>query len=486
MPSHRHLPADSNAPQWSLLAWSSRLTATILTKCLAVPSLNGKRFPLSSILQPLFILLFCSCDPTGYEVEFNEPVSADSLFVVEEGSAHIFTGRELASAATLDSRLRPLFIAGNPLGWDIDGYKDKVNEGRYYKTVVIRYPSTDTRGRRIWLSGRLYMGCSVDGRIRIPLHTVLSCHFTIAKADECPSKSYTMDAGLAFNYGLVVCPDYMGFGASEDRVHPYCIAELTAVNAIDMVRAARSYVEACGRPLSRKLPFYIVGYSQGGAAALAVHKYIEEHQLLKEFPITNTYCGGGPYSMETILESYVDNDYCGYPLAIPYILLGLKETYPGILTRPLEEFLTSRFNECGLMGLVEGKQMNSQDICTAIRDSLKPGATVGIETSLMLSEEAMDKESELYQQLHSATLFNELAEGWAPTRPVHFFHYAKDEIVAIDGFLKARENLANEQTYFEKVDCGSLLTGHLNNGGLFYARAISGEYLKVMPSGANF
>lgn len=439
-----------------------------------------------SLLLLLLSSLLWGCDPGDDSTPFPEPVSADSLFVVEEGSAHVFTGRELASAATLDSRLRPLFLAAGPLGWDVEGYKDKVNEGRYYKTVVIRYPSTDTHGQRIWLSGRLYMSCTADGRIRTPLHTVLSCHFTIAKADECPSRSYTMDAGLAFNYGLVVCPDYMGFGASEDRVHPYCIAEVTAVNAIDMVRAARSYVAACGRAAGPSQPFYIVGYSQGGAAALAVHRYIEQHGMLDEFPIANTYCGGGPYSMETILQSYVSNDYCGYPLAIPYILLGLKESYPDILTAPLQDYLTPRFNECGLMQLVEGKRMNSQDICTAIRDSLKPGATVGIETSLMLSAEAMDREGPLYDQLRRAALLNELAEGWTPTRPIHFFHYAKDEIVAIDGFHKARVYLASDYTYFERVDCGNLLTGHLNNGGLFYARAISGEYLKVMPPGANY
>ena len=40
---------------------------------------------------------------------------------------------------------------------------------------------------------------------------------------------------------IVVIPDYIGFGASSQRTHPYLIAEPTTQSILDLIRAVKEF-----------------------------------------------------------------------------------------------------------------------------------------------------------------------------------------------------------------------------------------------------
>ena len=94
---------------------------------------------------------------------------------------------------------------------------------------VVRYPSVDQFGKPIELSGRLTTPPDSAKGI------ILLLHGTYTSNDEIPSnKPMYEEKWFAQDYVLVM-PDYMGYGATKDSIHPYLCGELTAQQNIDML-----------------------------------------------------------------------------------------------------------------------------------------------------------------------------------------------------------------------------------------------------------
>ena len=71
-------------------------------------------------------------------------------------------------------------------------------------------------------------------------------------------------------------PDYIGMGESPG-LHPYChgASEATTIDMIRAVREAESLDMIPGMTADNG-EMFVTGYSQGGHAAMATHKYVEE------------------------------------------------------------------------------------------------------------------------------------------------------------------------------------------------------------------
>ncbi len=130
--------------------------------------------------------------------------------------------------------------------------------------------------------------------------TVVYTHGTIYR-DEAPSINLSQ-AGFQKSTELFLCtvfasafncvvlmPDYIGYGDSESIVHPYAHAESLGQASLDFVRA---YQEYAGDSFNKRL--LIAGYSEGGYAAVALQKKIQEtsHTGLT---VDKTIAGSGPY-----------------------------------------------------------------------------------------------------------------------------------------------------------------------------------------------
>ena len=80
--------------------------------------------------------------------------------------------------------------------------------------------------------------------------------------------------GRVFGAGgyFVLMPDYIGMGESPG-LHPYCHGESEATATRDMIRAAREFI-ADSLNMIDNGELFLTGYSQGGHAAMASHKYL--------------------------------------------------------------------------------------------------------------------------------------------------------------------------------------------------------------------
>ncbi|MEH6343573.1 MAG: hypothetical protein V7785_00675 [Bermanella sp.] len=100
---------------------------------------------------------------------------------------------------------------------------------------------------------------------------------------------------LAASVGYVVSlPDYAGYGVSDNVGHPYAYHPELAIESVDLIIATRKLMATLKQPLTENL--FLTGWSEGGGAALATHKLIEE-QYSDQLPLTASAPFAGPYAM---------------------------------------------------------------------------------------------------------------------------------------------------------------------------------------------
>lgn len=109
--------------------------------------------------------------------------------------------------------------------------------------------------------------------------TLLVLHGTAGFTDSCapssdPNARPLISALAALGY-IVVAPDYIGLRALEGPtgfLHPYLVAQPTAIASLDAVRAAQKLVDARPEGVCASKRFVTLGGSQGGLAALWIDR----------------------------------------------------------------------------------------------------------------------------------------------------------------------------------------------------------------------
>ncbi len=157
--------------------------------------------------------------------------------------------------------------------------------------------------------------------------TMIYQHGTTSGRSDVPSNlrgGYEIGALFAALGMVVVAPDYLGMGDSRG-FHPYVHAETEASAAIDMLKATKSYLEAEQIKTSEQL--FLTGYSQGGHAAMAVHKVLER-DYADQYEVTASLPMSGPYSISNVMRglAFTDNEYF-FPSYLVYSTRGFQEVY---------------------------------------------------------------------------------------------------------------------------------------------------------------
>ena len=134
-------------------------------------------------------------------------------------------------------------------------------------------------------------------------------------ADACaPSTDETIDGEAtgtgvllaSFGY-IIIAPDYIGLksmGEPSTEVHPYLIAEPTAISVLDMMRAARNLLSLIN---AKAIPGdnAIIGGSQGGHAAAFTTRY--QPYYAPELVIKGASWGIPPTDLQTHAQTALQN-----------------------------------------------------------------------------------------------------------------------------------------------------------------------------------
>ena len=100
-----------------------------------------------------------------------------------------------------------------------------------YRYIDFNYESIDEQGKPVTLSARVCWGKDIIGEEISPKYMLLCPHSTIASDSEAPTKNASLENAMLQGDRLLIMPDYLGYGASKDRVHPYINHDLCARTA---------------------------------------------------------------------------------------------------------------------------------------------------------------------------------------------------------------------------------------------------------------
>lgn len=380
----------------------------------------------------LFSILLASCQMgDNYFVNFDDVKSGPGMFrvirqqntdmeeLVAKGGIKDMNGDALGGQkANMPAENGPKRASSTQMKQIIQNLIDFSNAKKVIELSGV-YESIDVDGNPITLSGKVLL--PADGKIK---RCILVSHFTIGSNIEAPSNSFPLEGVLVkLGYALIV-PDYIGYGVTVDKVHPYLVMELTARNVLDMYKAVVPFLKEAGcQPQYEDI--YLMGYSQGGATTMAVQHLIEHHD--EDVKIRRVFAGGGPYDVKATYDRFVETNVASYPCAVPIMMQGM--VVGNKLNLDMSELMAPHIYE-NLDEWVNSKRYTAKQLNELM------GSRV---TSDLLTAKGMDRTSKEVSELYKAMTNNSiLSYSWTPEAPVYIMHSIDDESVPYDNAARAK------------------------------------------------
>jgi len=302
---------------------------------------------------------------------------------------------------------------------------------------AVLYRSVDQHGDSLTVSGRLMVPQDTT-----PKGIVLLPHYTIFCNDEAPSNHPTHDAVTLRDRYVVLQPDYVGYGVTVDRVHPYLYGNVAARNTVDLYIAMLPVLDS----MALRIPLdsvYIVGYSQGGATALWTLKLIEE-EYADRIHVIKCFAGGGPYDVATTYDETLLSGRYAIPMNIPILLLGTSVAYD--LDLQQDYFFTPAMKRAYAKWIAP-KNVKPMDIYFRMLNH---------RLRHWLTPQAMDKSLPQTQRLYEGLMRSSLVHypimaedtdsivpTWTPKAPLYVFHSTNDDIVPFRNAQHLRRRYAD-------------------------------------------
>ncbi len=214
---------------------------------------------------------------------------------------------------------------------------------------------------------------------------------------------------------IVVITDYIGFGESDNMVHPYLHKESTVQTLIDMLYALKEFDEDVAVDVDASNDYFLLGYSQGGWATLALLEELDKNYK-SEFSVRAASCGAGPYDLNyfnayvlglaqypmPVFLGYISNAYAEYNL--------FSNSLSDLFNEPYATLIPGLYD-----GMHASDQINDQ-LNVNISQLFKAAYITGYSTSTV------------YQSVRNALISNSI-EGWNTGVPLLFLHGMADDYV---------------------------------------------------------
>ncbi|GEM_PF-803045 len=278
------------------------------------------------------------------------------------------------------------------------------------RQVPVKYRSVDVNGDSVTLSGKIYI--PKQGEIK---NLVLASHYTVCSSAEVPSNAFSIEGIYATKGYIVIMSDYIGYGITEQLIHPYLHLKTEISSQIDLLRAAIPYIRSLGLEFDDRL--ILLGYSQGGGLTLALQREIEE-KYKREFYIKSVYAGAGPYNIAATYDIYSSQDTTAIPCAVPMLLAGMNaaESLKMDLNMLFTPFLLDRYSY-----YIGSKDKTMYEVADEF----------GFRLSRLLEPVALDKNATPTDRFYSALLKNTI-QPFTPVAQLYLFHSLNDDMVPFE------------------------------------------------------
>ena len=339
-----------------------------------------------------------------------------------------FVSKELkvSSSKTVISSLIDLASLSVPEAGNLKSYIS--TDIKVYKLVY----KTTINGQKINASGLICVPVTPGDYPVLSFQNGTNTVNANAPSEAPSSLDYQMIESIASMGFVVVIADYPGFGESKQIPHPYLVIEPTVQSIIDMLFAVKEMASSELTGITLKNEYYLLGYSQGGWATLALHKSLElDHST--DFTLKASACGAGPYNIFLLFQNMVNVTDYPMPVYLGYILNAYTSynqfTNPvsDIFSEPYASRVSSLYT-----GILTSDQINSQ-LTTSIAGLLTADFLNGFLTS--------DKYSSV-----RAALNNNSISAWHSYKPLLLIHGGSDTQV---------NPVSTENMYSTMIDAGT-------------------------------
>lgn len=160
-------------------------------------------------------------------------------------------------------------------------------------------------------------------------------HGTIASNAEAPTvgSTYGIFAGFASAGYVFLIPDFIGFGASSDVLHPYYNRKYSGQCVLDMVEATMELADQEGFSVNKDL--LLAGYSEGGYVTMAAHYEFEQEPIAGVNLIASAPSSGG-YYIKGVQDFFFEQEVYDQPFFMAYVMMSYIST--GDLDMEVSEF----------------------------------------------------------------------------------------------------------------------------------------------------
>lgn len=278
----------------------------------------------------------------------------------------------------------------------------------------------------IEVSGAMFLPTGVDPNCDLPIHTYM--HGTIFERNQAPS-FMPFEAMLGYLMSspgyIVLMPDYVGLGESQ-LMHPYVHAQSEADAGIYMIEAISSVSEDLSFTLNDEI--FISGYSQGGHAAMAMTKEIQENWS-DSYEVTASAPMAGPYDMSDIQGPLsVAEEVYPYPAFFAYNVIGWNSFY-GNIYEDLSEIFQEPYASM-LPDLFDGEtgpaEINAA-LPTLTSELLQPG----------IVDEILNDPNHPYM----LAAFDNDVHDWAPDCFMQIYYCSADDVVYPENAQSAYDHM---------------------------------------------
>ena len=298
------------------------------------------------------------------------------------------------STATLASRVSAIPLAGALVQYPIKVYR-------------LTYRTRTPEGQETTASGAVLVPTATTA-----LPVLSYQHGTLTPSSENQAPSYYAQGSdvwsvvsvLASTGYVVSAPDYLGYGASKAIPHPYEHAASLASASADMLRATREFCQQ--QKVSMNDKNFLLGYSEGGYATMALHKYLQENYATT-LPVTASASGAGAYHKSAFAKYVLQSTQ---PLSFLSTYVWVLRTYDRIysLNRPYSYYYQELYAtqlQADPFGTVPTQQ--SQLFTNTFRQAVLSGSDAALTATLTAND--------IYD--------------WKPTAPTALFHGTVDDYV---------------------------------------------------------
>lgn len=240
-------------------------------------------------------------------------------------------------------------------------------------------------------------------------------------------------AGIASMGYICTVPDYIGFGSTEGLVAPYHHAEIIAQTVKDLIVAAKELAIELEFEFTNNI--FLAGYSEGGYAAMATHKNIQESGF-DGFNLIASAPASGGYDVKGFQEYYFNQETYANPHYFAFVGLSYQHIYnqnqliSDVFQEPFASEIPKLFD-----GSLTGFQIDER-LTLVVADLIEPDILDNLDTD--------PRYAYLVDALNENTITN-----WKPIAPMFMYHGDQDITVpfqnSVDSYNQMLQAGASEE-----------------------------------------